>query len=112
MVIGPVEHKTSIRFKNLDDFESYINAIDIDYDSEDVFFTGYVYKLNTPQVNKVNRSQYARGTNFRHDIVEYIGNEGYVPTSGTCFIKCIKYFTEKDYTEEIRNFIRIEKYRS
>ena len=30
MIIGPVEHKTNIRFKNMDDFERYINAIDID----------------------------------------------------------------------------------
>ena len=29
MVIGPIEHKTNIRFKNLDNFESYINAIDV-----------------------------------------------------------------------------------
>ena len=43
MIIGPIEHKTNIRFKNMDDFERYINAIDIDYDSEDVIFTGYVY---------------------------------------------------------------------
>ena len=42
MIIGPVEHKTNIRFKNMDDFERYINAIDVDYDSEDVTFTGYV----------------------------------------------------------------------
>ena len=35
-VIGPVERKTKNRY----DFESYINAIDIDYDSEDVTFTG------------------------------------------------------------------------
>ena len=37
LVIGPVEHKTNIRFKNLDDFESYWNTIDVDYDSEEVF---------------------------------------------------------------------------
>ena len=42
MVIRPVEHKTNIRFRNLDNFESYINAKDVDYDSEDVTFTGYV----------------------------------------------------------------------
>ena len=47
MIIGPIEHKTKIRFKNMDDFENYINAIDVDYDSEDVTFTGYVNKLNT-----------------------------------------------------------------
>ena len=48
MIIGPIEHKTKIRFKNMDDFENYINAKFFDYDSEDVAFIGYVYKLNTP----------------------------------------------------------------
>ena len=33
MIIGPNEHKANIRFKNMDDFERYINAIDIEYDS-------------------------------------------------------------------------------
>ena len=42
LIIGPIEHKTSISFKNMDDFRSYISAIDIDYDNEDVAFTGYV----------------------------------------------------------------------
>ena len=73
MIIGPVEHKTNISFKNMDDFESYVNAIDIDYDSEDVTFTGYVYKLNTPQFNVVRRSPYGRGTNYMQEIVEYHG---------------------------------------
>ena len=42
MSIGPIELKTNIRFENMDDFERYVNAIDIDYDSEDVTFTGNV----------------------------------------------------------------------
>ena len=96
----------------MDDFESFTNAIDNDYDSEDVTFTGDVHKLNTPQFNGVNGSQYGRGTNFRQDVVEYIGNNCYIPTSGNCFIRCINYFTKKDYTEEVRDFIRNEKYRS
>ena len=53
MIIGPVEYKTNIRFINMDDFEKYINAIDVDYDSEDVIFTGYVHKFDTPQFNVV-----------------------------------------------------------
>ena len=40
MIIGPIEHETNIRFKNMDDSENYINTIDVDYDSEDVTFTG------------------------------------------------------------------------
>ena len=38
MLIGEIEQKTSSGFKNTDDFEAYINAIDNGgYDSEDVF---------------------------------------------------------------------------
>jgi len=58
MIIGPIEHKTNIRFKNMDDFESYINTTGVDYDSENVTFTGYVYKLKTHQFNVVERSVY------------------------------------------------------
>ena len=42
MIIGPIDYKTNIKFKKMDDFESFINAIDIDYVSEDVTFTVYV----------------------------------------------------------------------
>ena len=38
------------------DFESYINAIDIDYDSENIVFTGGVYELNTPQLKLLNEA--------------------------------------------------------
>ena len=106
MIIGPIEHKTNIRFKNMDDFERYINAIDIDYDSEEVIFTGYVYKLDTPQFKTVKRSAYGKGTNHMQEIVEYHGRNCYIPTSGMCFIKCVNYFTKKDYTEEFLTFIR------
>ena len=112
LLVGEVEQKTNIRFKNVD-FENYINAIDNSgYDSEDVIFTGWLYKLNTPEVKKVNRSQYGRGTDFKQDIVEYVGNNCYISTSGNCFIKCINYFTKKDYTEEFLTFIRTEQRRS
>ena len=73
MVVAPVEHKSNIIFKKLDDFERYINAIDIDYDSEDVTFNGYVYKLDTPQFKIVKRSAYGRGTNYMQKIVDYHG---------------------------------------
>ena len=109
IVIGLIEHKTNIRFKNMDDFERYINAIDVDYDSEDVTFTGYVYKLDTPQFKVIRRSDYGRGTNYMQEIVEYHGQNCYIPTSGMCFIKCINYFTKKDYTEESLTFIRSEQ---
>ena len=48
----------------MDDFESYLNAINIDYDSEDVTFTGYIFKVNTPQLNVVKQSAYGKSTNY------------------------------------------------
>ena len=39
MLHGEIEQKTNIRFENVDNFEGYINAIDVNYDSEDVAFT-------------------------------------------------------------------------
>ena len=108
MLLGPVE--TNMRFKNMDGFESYINAIDIDFDSEDVTFTGYVHKLNKPQFNVVQRSAYAKSTNCMQEIAENRGKNCYIPTSGHCFRKCIEYFTKKDHTKKILTFIRSEKY--
>ena len=64
-MIGDKEQKTTIRFRIVDDFESYINAIDDDYDSEHVSFTGWLYKLNTPEFNKGKRSQYGKRTRDR-----------------------------------------------
>ena len=57
MLIGRVELKSNIRFKKIDDFECFINATDIDYDSEVVTFNGYVYKLKTPQFNDVEQKR-------------------------------------------------------
>ena len=70
-----------------------------------------MYKLNTPEFKKVNRSQYARGTDFKQNFVDYIGNNCYIPTRGNCFINCNKYFTKEDYTEDFLTFIRTEQKR-
>ena len=72
--VGDQIRQTHIRFRNMDDFEAYINAIDQDYDSDDSIFNGYIYKINTPQFNKVNRSQYGNGCSFDKIIIEYRGN--------------------------------------
>ena len=45
-------------------------------------------------------------------VVEGCRQNCYVSTSGMCFIKSINYFTDKDYTEELRDFIGNEKYQS
>ena len=80
--------QTHIRFRKIDDYESYINPIDEGYDAEDAIFIGYIYKINTPQFNLVKRSQYGKGCDFKLEIVEYRGNKCFIPTKGYCFVKC------------------------
>ena len=110
--VGDQIRQTHIRFRNISDYEAYINAIDQDYDSEDSIFNGYIHKISTPQFNKVNRSQYGNGCNFDEIIIEYRGNNCFIPTKGYCFVKCINFLTGEDYKQEYLDFIRNEKRRS
>ena len=110
--VGDQTRQTNIRFRNIDDFESYINSIDQDYDSKDAFFKGYVYKIKTPQFNKVNRSQYGNGCDFKHEIIEFRRNNCFIPTKGYCFVKCINFLTGQDHKKHYFDFIRNEKRRS
>ena len=68
-----------------------------------------MYKLNTPEFKKVNRSQYCKGTDFRQDLVEYKDNNCYIPSSFDCFAKCINFCTKKDYTNDFLTNIRTEQ---
>ena len=71
--VGDQIRQTHIRFRNISDYEAYINAIDQDYESEDSIFKGYLYKIDTPQFNLVHRSQYGNVCDFKHEIIEYRG---------------------------------------
>ena len=74
MKVGHQIRQTHIRFRNMDDYEAYINSFDEGYDAEDAIFIGYFYKLNNPKFNKVNQSQYGNGCDFKHETIEYRGN--------------------------------------
>ena len=76
------------------------------------FFNGYIYRLVTPQFNKVNRSQNGNGCGFKHEIIEYRGNNCFIPTKGYCSVKCVNFLTGGDYKQQYLNFIRNEKKRS
>ena len=78
--IGDQVRQTHIIFRNIDDYQAYINSVDKRYDAEDAIFNGYIYKINTLQFNKVNRSQYGNGCDFKHETVEYQGKNCYIPT--------------------------------
>ena len=104
--------QTHIKFRNMDDFEAYINAIDEGYDTQDAIFNGYVYKLDTPQFKKVNRSQYGNGCDFKHEIIEFRGDNCFISSKGYCFVKCVNFLTGQDYKQKYLDFIRSEQRRS
>ena len=113
--VGDLLRRTHIRFRNMNNFEAYINSIDEEYDADDCIFSGYIYKLNTPQFNKVNRSQYGNGCDFKHEINEineFRGNICFIPTKGFCFVKCVNFLTGQDYKQQYLDFIRNEKRRT
>ena len=87
LLVGDHTKQTHIRFRKMIDFETYINKIDDGYDADDSIFNGYIYKIDTPQFKKVNRSHYGNGCDFKHEIIEYRGNNCFIPTKGYCFIK-------------------------
>ena len=70
---------------------------------------GYVYKINTPQFNLVNRSQYVIGCDLKLEIIEYRGDICFIRTKGYCFVKCINFITGEDCKEQYLDFIRNEK---
>ena len=110
--VGDQVRQTFIRFRNMDAFEAYINAIDEGYDAQVAICNGYLYKINTPQFNKVNRSQYGNGCNFNHEIIEYRGNNCFIPTKGYYFVKCINFLRGEDDKQPYLEFIRNGKIRS
>ena len=110
--VGEQVRRTHIRFRKIDDCESYFNSIDEGYDGEDASFEGYIYKKNTPQFNEVNRSQYGYGCDFKHKIIEHRGNICFIPTKGYCFVKCNNLPTGQDYEHQNLDFIRSEQRRS
>ena len=107
--VGDQIRQTHSRFGNISDYESYINSIDGGNDAEDAIFNGFTYKINTPEFNKVNRSQYGNGCDFKHEIFEYRGNNCFIPTKGYCFVKCITSIAGQEYKQQYLEFIRNEK---
>ena len=109
--VGDQIGQTHIRFRNITDYEAYVNYIDEGYDAEDSIFNGYIYKINTPHVNFVSRGQYGNGCDFNLEIFEYRGKNCYNPSKGYCLVKCISFLTGKDYKEQYLDFIPNEKRR-
>ena len=94
-----------MRFKNINDFESYIEKIDEKYDGGDVVFEGDAFQLPQLDFKPLKRSNYGRASNHLYNIQEYFGTNCYILTGNNCFVKCINYLTGNDYTQQYLDFI-------
>ena len=105
ITINGIKKKTNMHFKNINDYESYIEKIDEKYDGEDVVFEGDAFQLNQPEFKPIKRSKFGKGSNHLFDIEEYVGTNCYIPAGNNCFVKFINTLTEKDYTQQYLEFI-------
>ena len=58
------------------------------------------------------KKQNGNGCDFKHEIIEYRGNNCFIPSKGDCFIKCINFLTGEDYKQQYLEFKRSEQRRS
>ena len=61
---------------------------------------------------RVKGSEHGRGANEFNDIQEYEGENCYIPSGNGCFLKCINYIFEKDFSTEYFEFIQSYKRRT
>ena len=57
-----------MRFKNIDAFDKYIEKIDLKYDGDDVIFEGDSFIVEKEHFDKVNRSDYGKGSQIIYSI--------------------------------------------
>ena len=101
-----IKIKTGRFFKDGEELGFYIDSILDKYeDIPNVTFTGDLY-IHYRNFREVKRSDYGKGASEFHDIVEYKGLCSYIPTGNGCFLKCINYIYNKDFTDEYYTFLK------
>ena len=96
-------------FSNRDGLIERIEKINERYDeSVPITFTGILIKY-TKSFNKIRRSYYGTGCDSFKKIVVYKGNLCKIPEENECFRKCLEFLSNKDLSEEYRDFINNSK---
>ena len=65
-----------------------------------------------PQFNLFIRWRCGNGCDFKHQIIDYWGNDCFIQNNVFCFIKCINHLTTSDYKEKNWDIIRNEQRQS
>ena len=106
------EIDTNRFFKNSDELAKFIDKILDKYDDHpSIYYTGNIYRY-FKNFKRINRSEHGRGANEFTDIQEYKGENCYIPNGNGCFLKCINYIFDKDFSTEYFEFIKSYKRRT
>ena len=98
-------------FKNSDELAKFIDKIIDKYDNHpSIYYTGNIYRYFR-NYKRVNRSDHGRGADEFNAIEEYEGDRCYIPSGNGCFLKCINYIFDKDFSTEYFEFIKSYKRR-
>ena len=105
------EIDTNRFFKNSDELAKFIDKILDKYDDHpSIYYTGNIYRYFR-NFKRVNRSEHGRGANEFNNIEEYEGKNCSIPSGNGCFLKCINYIFDKDFSIENFEFIKSYKRR-
>ena len=105
------EIDTNRFFKDSNELAKFIDKILDKYDDHpSIYYTGNIYRY-FKNFKRVNRSEHGRGANEFNNILEYKGINCYIPDGNGCFLKCINYIFEKDFSAEYFEFIKSYKRR-
>ena len=105
------ETDTNRFFNDSDELAKFINKILDKYDDHPfIYYTGNIYRFFR-NFKRVNRSDHGRGANEFNNIKEYEGKKCYIPSGNVCFLKCINYIFDKDFSIQYFEFIKSYKRR-
>ena len=106
------EIDTNRFFKDSKELAKFIDKILDKYDDHpSIYYTGNIYRY-FKNFKRVNRSEHGRGANEFNNIEEYNGKNCYIPDGNGCFLKCINYIFNKDFSIEYFEFIKSYKRRT
>ena len=106
------EIDTNRFFKNSNELSEFIDKILDKYDDHpSIYYTGNIFRY-FKKFKRVNRSEHGRGANEFNNILEYKGQNCYIPSGNGCFLKCINYIFKKDFSIQYFEFIKSYKRRT
>ena len=74
-----------------------------------LFIDGRFVYIIELEFNRVNRSNFGRGSNHLYDILKNIKDKiAIYQQAQNCFLKCINFLTQKGYKNEYFEFINLE----